>query len=197
MRLFFWLVLWALVPGAVWAESDAARFATVYRLPPWIDAVFSVCPWRDGEQSGFIRLLRSRENDGQRLYLQWVDLHKPDNADSTRRIDEQSQHEALIYSPPAWLVAAGVCTLQMTAHPPLADRIYEVEVRLGPPGQYQYLLTRPITAPGDVVIGTGLAITPDSADPDGCADDPCPGDVADSQNQKVHGRPVGMGLRYR
>src|SRR5690606_3477865 len=75
-------------PAVAAAESE---FSSVYKLPPAIESVESLCPWKSPRAEGYIRVIRMRQADHDSLYLQWIQKNGnglPEQVLSTRLVEE-------------------------------------------------------------------------------------------------------------
>ena len=47
-------------------------FSAVYKMPADIEWADSLCPWKSATETGYLRLVRSRDDDRHRLLVQWI-----------------------------------------------------------------------------------------------------------------------------
>lgn len=184
-------------------NTDAHFMGQIYRLPYWVETVASICPWRSGDDDGVIRLIRTREEWGKGVYLQWmsnrIEQHKGRPMLASIRVYEIGPHMPLDFDLPDWELFPDQCLLTTEARLPDGQR-FSMKVAVLGMGQYQLALVpiaKPVPemrlpAPGEI-----KAVSPDSLHPDGCAGDPCPGVSEDSQSRTVRGPRAGTAQHYK
>ena len=175
----------------------------IYRLPYWVETVASICPWRSSDDDGVIRLIRTREEWGKGLYLQWMShrlaQHKGRPMLASIRVYEIGPQMPLDFPLPEWQLMPDQCYLTAEARMPDGQR-YAMRLAIMGLGQYQLALV-PVAKPVPEMVlpatGEVTAISPDSSDPDECAGDPCPDASADSQSRTARGPRAGTALHYK
>lgn len=115
----------------------------IHRLPPWVQEVTSVCPWRsktDKEQQGYIRLIRTQKEGGNELYIQWIQRIPPkkDEAMATRKVVEVTQGPALIIELPEQELHSRFCTLTAYARRLDNNADFRIKLKIQEPGEYEY-----------------------------------------------------------
>src|SRR5690606_34764268 len=91
-------------------------FSAVYKMPADIEWADSLCPWKSATETGYLRLVRSRDDDRHRLLVQWIRKsmnEQPDEAVSTRVIDELDQLYRVRLQPPQAQLHPDHCELNM------------------------------------------------------------------------------------
>lgn len=128
-------------------ETEETPLEVIYNLPQWVDEVTSVCPWRsasDEQQQGYIRLIRTKENGANLLYVQWMQKLPPnkDVALATRVIDEIAQGPRLKIELPQQELHSRFCKLTAYARSLDSSNDYRIKLKLDEPGKYQFELVQ-------------------------------------------------------
>ncbi len=126
-------------------------FSAVYKMPADIEWADSLCPWKSATETGYLRLVRSRDDDRHRLLVQWIRKsmnEQPDEAVSTRVIDELDQLYRVRLQPPQAQLHPDHCELNMVAEDVDSERRYQLQLRLKGPGEYRLMVIEKL--PGDL-----------------------------------------------
>lgn len=125
-------------------------FDAVYKMPMEIEWVDSLCPWKSATETGYLRLVRSRDDNRHRLLVQWLRKRTedaPGEVVSTRFIEELDQQYALRLQTPQVQLHPDHCELTMAAEDVDSERRYQLQLRLKGPGEYRLVVIEKL--PGD------------------------------------------------
>ena len=138
---FFLLFLTAFSPAASAAELPAA-----FKLPVWGNEVEKVCPWKSVTEEGYIRLIRTENNEGrQALYVQWIKQGIAGNDPeivATRQLDSMEAHNISNLTMPESFLSSMACHLTTDADNAVNDRRYRFVIELKGPGEMSVAVTR-------------------------------------------------------
>ena len=131
----------------LWVNTVTADELTPFdQLPVSINAVQQVCPWKSVTEEGYIRLIRTENNEGrQALYVQWVkqglEGHDPEIV-ATRQLDSMEARNISSLTMPESFLSSTACHLTTDADNAVNDRRYRFEIELKGPGEMSVAVTR-------------------------------------------------------
>lgn len=128
-------------------ETKKTPYEVIDNLPQWVDEVTSVCPWRsasDEHQQGYVRLIRTKKEGANHLYVQWMQKLPPnkDVALATRMIEEIAQGPKLAIEFPEQQLHSRFCKLTAYARSLENNNNYRISLKVEEPGKYQFELVQ-------------------------------------------------------
>lgn len=120
-----------------------------YKLPPQIETVKQVCPWRSATARGVIRLMKVEDKGAHKMYVQWVRdgiAGTPKMPLSTLAITEINEKNYFRFDLPEGRLLTGACSIETILEDVIDEKRFRLTLHLMGPGQYEAHLTRLIDA---------------------------------------------------
>lgn len=117
----------------------------LYKLPPNIQTVQKICPWRSATTKGTIRLMKVEDKGAHRLYVQWLRDGIAGTAEaplSTIAIKEINDEGHYRFDLAGGRLLAGACSVETIMEDVIDERRVRLTLYLTGPGEYEVHLTR-------------------------------------------------------
>jgi hypothetical protein len=137
------LLLVAAVPS--YAATEDVRIKQFYKMPPSIQHVRQICPWRSATTRGTIRLMKVEEQGAHHLYVQWLreGIAGTEEAPlSTIAIKEINDEHYYRFDLPDGRLMAGACSIETIMEDIVDERRVRLTLYLMGPGEYEVHTTR-------------------------------------------------------
>lgn len=132
----------ALIPKSI-AEDIPLQY--LYKMPPNIQEVLQVCPWRSATTKGTIRLMKIEDKGAHKLYVQWLRDGIAGTAEaplSTISIKEINDEGFYRFDVTGGRLLAGACSIETIMEDIVDERRVRLTLYLTGPGEYEVHLTR-------------------------------------------------------
>lgn len=136
------LLILSLVPRTF---AEDLPLQGLYKMPPNIQTVKQVCPWRSATTRGTIRLMKVEDKGAHKLYVQWLRDGIAGTAEaplSTIAIKEINDEGHYRFDLSDGRLLAGACSVETIMEDIIDERRVRLTLYLTGPGEYEVHLTR-------------------------------------------------------